>query len=85
MKKVAGCYIEIRYPDHEKYLADQAQNLDLKQMICANNNEVQQYEPEVEVNVAGWRRLYLDDCHISTTEFMHAMDHYLQDAGVSFY
>ena len=57
--------------------------LGLKTVICTNNNEVQQYEPEVEVNVAGGI-LYLDDCHISTTEFMHAMHHYLQNAGVKF-
>ena len=81
-----GCWMLYRNPatgDHEKHLADQAAELGLKTVICTNNNEVQQYEPEVEVNVAGGV-LYLDDCHISTTEFMHAMHHYLQNAGVKF-
>ncbi len=74
-----GCWMLYRNPDtgdHEKYLADQAAELGLKTVICTNNNEVQQYEPEVEVNVAGGI-LYLDDCHISTTEFMHTMHNYL--------
>lgn len=69
--------------DHEKHLAEQAHAFGLKTVLC-NPQEVQQYEPEVEVNVAGGV-LYLDDCHIDTTSFMKAMYHYLQSAGVKFW
>ncbi|MBS1620246.1 MAG: FAD-dependent oxidoreductase [Bacteroidetes bacterium] len=69
--------------DHEKHLAEQAQELGLKTVIC-NPQQVQEYEPEVEVKVAGGV-LYIDDCHIDTASFMRAMSSHLQNAGVKFW
>lgn len=69
--------------DHEKHLAEQAHGFGLKTKIC-NLQEVQEHEPEVEVNVAGGV-LYLDDCHIDSASFMKAMYHHLQNAGVKFW
>jgi D-amino-acid dehydrogenase len=80
-----GCWMLYKTPatgDHENHLADEAGKLGLKTVVC-NKSEVQQYEPEVEVDVAGGV-LYLDDCHISATEFMHTLHRYLQNAGVRF-
>ena len=80
-----GCWMLYKNPatgEHEKQLAEQAEELGLKTIIC-NNNEVQQYEPEVEVNVAGGV-LYIDDCHINTTEFMKTLHQHLLNAGVKF-
>jgi len=80
-----GCWMLYRNPatgEHEKHLADQANQLGLKTVICTGA-EVQQYESDVEVNVAGGI-LYLDDCHISASEFMHALHSALRKAGVKF-
>lgn len=80
-----GCWMLYKNPatgEHEKHLAEQAEQLGLKTIIC-NNNEVQQYEPEVEVNVAGGV-LYIDDCHINTTEFMKTLHQHLLNEGVKF-
>src|ERR1051326_3572854 len=60
--------------DHEKHLADQAEKFGLKTIICSQQ-EVQAYEKEVEVNVAGGV-LYLDDCHIDSSRFMKTMFSY---------
>ncbi len=69
--------------DHEKHLAEQATQFGLKTVIC-NPQQVQAYETEVEVNVAGGV-LYLDDCHIDSSKFMHLLHHYLEKQGVTFY
>jgi D-amino-acid dehydrogenase len=69
--------------DHEKHLADQAEKYGLKTVIC-DASQVQAYEKEVEVNVAGGV-LYLDDCHIDSGKFMRVMFEYLQKAGVEFW
>ena len=69
--------------DHEKHLAQQANEFGLKTVTC-DPREVQAYEQEVEVNVAGGI-LYLDDCHIDSATFMKVMYRHLQNAGVVFW
>lgn len=81
-----GCwmlYKQEKTGDHEKHLADQAKDLGLKTIVCTPE-QVQRYETEVEVNVAGGV-LYLDDAHIDTARFMRVMFGYLQKAGVKFW
>lgn len=68
--------------NHEKHLAEQAESFGLKTISC-NSAEVQAYEKEVEVNVAGGV-LYLDDCHLNPAAFMRALVSYLQQIGVKF-
>ena len=68
--------------DHEKHLAEEAGELGLKTVVC-NAVQVQDREPEVEVNVAGGV-LYLDDCHIDTAKFMGVLHQYLTNGGVKF-
>ncbi len=81
-----GCwmlYKQEKTGDHEKHLAEQAHKFGLKTVLC-DHQQVQVYEPEVEVNVAGGV-LYLDDCHIDSIAFMKAMYQHLQNAGVEFW
>ncbi|MBS1920669.1 MAG: FAD-dependent oxidoreductase [Bacteroidetes bacterium] len=68
---------------HEKHLAEQAHHLGLKTIMCTPQ-EVQKYEPEVEVNIAGGV-LYTDDCHIDSGSFMRKMYQWLQNDGVKFW
>jgi D-amino-acid dehydrogenase len=68
--------------EHEKHLADQANAYGLKTVIC-NKQQVQDYEKEVEVNVAGGV-LYIDDCHLNPAAFINALHNHLQKAGVTF-
>ncbi len=80
-----GCwalYKNSKTGDHEKHLAEEAIKLGLKTKIC-NGEQVQNYEPEVEVNVAGGV-LWLDDCHLDSAKFMRTLHGYLQNAGVEF-
>lgn len=67
---------------YEKHLAEQANTYGLKTIIC-NAQQVQDYEKEVEVNVAGGV-LYLDDCHLNPKAFMQSLHNHLQKAGVVF-
>jgi len=81
-----GCFMLYKTEnagDHEKHLADEARQFGLKTEICSAE-KVQQYEPEVEVDVAGGV-LYLDDCHLNTRKFMEVLYAYLKNAGVQFY
>ncbi len=81
-----GCwmlYKQKKTGEHEKYLADEAEQMGLKTIIC-NAQQVQQYETQVEVNVAGGV-LYLDDCHINSRKLMQGLHTYLQNKGVTFY
>jgi D-amino-acid dehydrogenase len=81
-----GCWMLYKYEktgDHEKELAEQAHRFGLKTIVCTPQ-QVQQYEPEVEVNVAGGV-LYLDDCHLNPAKFMQTLFSYLKNAGVSFW
>jgi D-amino-acid dehydrogenase len=80
-----GCWALYKNPktaDHEKHLAEQAAKLGLNTKIC-NAQQVQSYEPEVEVDVAGGV-LWLDDCHLNSSKFMRALHSYLKDRGVEF-
>jgi D-amino-acid dehydrogenase len=69
--------------EHEKHLAEQAERFGLKAILCSPQ-QVQEYETQVEVNVAGGV-LYLDDCHIDSSKFMRLLHHYLEKQGVQFY
>jgi D-amino-acid dehydrogenase len=66
---------------HEKHLAEQANAYGLKTVIC-NKQQVQDYEKEVEVDVAGGV-LYIDDCHLSLAAFIKSLHKHLQKAGVT--
>jgi D-amino-acid dehydrogenase len=68
--------------DHEKHLAEQANAYGLKTIIC-NAQQVQDYEKEVEVNVAGGV-LYTDDCHLNPKAFMQSLHKHLKKSGVVF-
>jgi D-amino-acid dehydrogenase len=68
--------------EHEKHLADQANAYGLKTIIC-NKQQVQDYEKDVEVNVAGGV-LYIDDCHLNPAAFIHSLHNHLQKVGVTF-
>src|SRR6185436_9737579 len=81
-----GCwmlYKSEKTAEHEKHLAEQASHFGLKTISCTAQ-QVQEYETEVEVNVAGGV-LYLDDCHIDSSKFMKLLHHYLEKQGVKFY
>ncbi|HEX6846355.1 MAG TPA: FAD-dependent oxidoreductase, partial [Chitinophagaceae bacterium] len=69
--------------DHEKHLADQANGYGLRTIMCTPQ-QVQEYEPQVETNVAGGV-LYLDDCHVNPAKFMRSLYSYLKDKGVQFW
>ena len=80
-----GCwtlYKNERTGDHEKHLAEEAASLGLKTQIFTGE-QVQDNEPEVEVDVAGGV-LWLDDCHLNATKFMRALFTDLQQRGVQF-
>lgn len=80
-----GCwmlYKSEKTGDHEKHLAEQANRFGLKTINCTAQ-QVQEYETEVELNVAGGV-LYLDDCHIDSSKFMRSLHHYLAKQGVAF-
>jgi D-amino-acid dehydrogenase len=81
-----GCWMLYKMEktgEHEKHLAEQAHAFGLKTISCSPQ-QVQEYETDVEVNVAGGV-LYLDDCHIDTAKFMRVLYNYLQKAGVKFW
>jgi D-amino-acid dehydrogenase len=81
-KGVWMLYKSAKTGEHEKHLADQANSYGLKTIICSAQ-QVQDYEKEVEVNVAGGV-LYIDDCHLNPTAFIKSLHNYLQNAGVTF-
>jgi D-amino-acid dehydrogenase len=76
-------YKSAKTAEHEKHLAEQAAGFGLKTIFC-NAGQVQDYEKDVEVDVAGGV-LYLDDCHLNPAAFMQALHQYLQQKGVRFY
>jgi len=81
-----GCwmlYKNEKTGEHEKHLAEQAEKLGLRTVIC-DRNKVQEYETQVEVEVAGGV-LYLDDCHIDSAKFMQVMFDYLKQRKVRFW
>jgi D-amino-acid dehydrogenase len=81
-----GCwmlYKSVKTGEHEKHLSEQAHLYGLKTVTCTAA-EVQSYEKEVEVNVAGGV-LYVDDCHVDPRGYMQALYNYLKKAGVEFW
>lgn len=68
---------------HEKEMAEQAQLFGLKTVVC-DRQQVQDYESETEVDVAGGV-LYLDDCHVNPAKLMQALYKKLREMGVHFY
>jgi D-amino-acid dehydrogenase len=82
-KGILALYKQEKTGDHEKHLAEQAHGFGLKTIICTPQ-QVQEYETETEVNVAGGV-LYIDDCHIDTAKFMQVMYGCLQKMGVKFW
>jgi D-amino-acid dehydrogenase len=81
-----GCWMLYKLAktgEHEKHLAEQAGQLGLKTILCSPQ-QVQEYETEVEVNVAGGV-LYVDDCHIDSAQFMRSLYNHLQKCGVKFW
>ena len=80
-----GCwalYKNEKTGDHEKHLAAEAARLGLKSEICSSK-EVQDFEPDVDVDVAGGV-LWLDDCHLNSAKFMIDLYSYLKQHGVQF-
>ncbi|WP_262915354.1 NAD(P)/FAD-dependent oxidoreductase [Niabella ginsengisoli] len=68
---------------HEKEMAEQAEAFGLKTIVC-NTQQVQEYETETEVDVAGGV-LYLDDCHVNPEKLMQSLYKKLKELGVSFH
>jgi D-amino-acid dehydrogenase len=68
--------------DHEFHLADEAEMLGLKVERLVKE-EVQQLEPDVEINVAG-AVLFKDDCHFNPGKMMLSLKKYLENKGVTF-
>lgn len=67
---------------HEKHLAEQAAAFGLRTLICTKQ-QVQDHEPEVEVDAAGGI-LYTDDAHLDPEKFMRSLHRHLLAAGVRF-
>lgn len=66
----------------EFHLADNAEKLGLK-IERLNKQQVQQLEPDVELNVSG-AILFKDDCHFDPGKFMVSLKKYLENKGVQF-
>jgi D-amino-acid dehydrogenase len=80
-----GCWMLYRNEktgEHEKHLAEQADKLGLKTLICSAA-EVQAYEKETELNIAGGV-LYLDDCYVDPGKLMRSLHQRLELNGVKF-
>jgi len=80
-----GCFMMYKsaaVEKHELELAEQAKSLGIETKIY-NAAQVQDLEPEVEVNVRGGI-LYPIDCHLHPGDFMHTLKTHLQSAGVNF-
>lgn len=80
-----GCLMmckEQKTLDHEFNLADEAEMFGLK-VERLLKNEVQQLEPNVEINVAG-AVLFKDDCHFNPGKMMLVLKNYLENKGIKF-
>ncbi len=75
------CYSQKSFEEELK-LADAAKKLKLEVEIY-NRQELQNKEPDVELDVYG-AVLFKDDAHIHPGKFMVAMKNYLQNNGVKF-
>jgi D-amino-acid dehydrogenase len=69
--------------EHEKHLAEQANSYGLKTVVC-DGQQVQDYEKNVEVNVAGGV-LYVEDCHLNPAAFIGSLHKKLTALGVKFH
>lgn len=68
--------------EHEFHMADDAEKFGLKvERLYAN--QVQQLEPDVELNIAG-AVLFKDDCHFNPARLMHLLKEHLINTGVNF-
>lgn len=77
-----GCFMLYQNPateQHERELAEEAAGLGIETRIMTGK-EVQDMEPDVEVNTLGGV-LYPIDCHIHPGQFMHSLHHTLKDMG----
>jgi len=80
-----GCFMLCKQQktlEHEFHIADDAEKFGLK-VERLNAAEVQQLEPEVEMNIAG-AVLFKDDCHFHPGNMMTALKNYLENKGVHF-
>jgi D-amino-acid dehydrogenase len=80
-----GCLMLYKTPGTEKHefeLARQAGRLGIETKIL-NGQEVQDLEPDVEVNVKGGI-LYPFDCHLHPGDFMRTLKNHLESSGVEF-
>jgi D-amino-acid dehydrogenase len=80
-----GCLMLCKQPktlEHEFHLADEAEKYGLK-VERLNRAEVQQLEPDVEMDVAG-AVFFKDDCHLNPGKLMIALKSYLEKSGVQF-
>lgn len=79
-----GCFMLYKNPSTEKHeieLAEEAKKFNLETRIY-NAQEVQDMEPEVELNVRGGI-LYPIDAHIHPGDFMQSITNYLKNHEVS--
>jgi D-amino-acid dehydrogenase len=79
-----GCFMMYKsaaVEKHELELAEQAKSLGIETKMY-NAVQVQDMEPEVEVNVRGGI-LYPIDCHLHPGDFMRTLKTHLQAAGVN--
>ena len=80
-----GCFMLCKQQktlEHEFHIADDAEKFGLK-VERLNAAEVQQREPDVEMNIAG-AVLFKDDCHFHPGKMMIALKRYLETKGVHF-
>ena len=80
-----GCLMLCKHPktlEHEFHTADDAEKFGLK-VERLYKDEVQQLEPEVELDVAG-AVLFKDDCHFHPGKMMYALKNWLENKGVDF-
>jgi D-amino-acid dehydrogenase len=80
-----GCFMmykSLQVEKHELELAKEAKKFNLETRFY-NAQEIQDMEPDVEVNVRGGV-LYPIDCHIHPGDFMRTLTSYLEEAGAEF-
>ena len=80
-----GCFMLCKHQktlEHEFHTADDAEKFGLK-VERLSAAQVQQMEPDVEMNIAG-AVLFKDDCHFHPGKMMHALKNYLENKGVHF-
>ena len=80
-----GCFMLCKHQktlEHEFHTADDAEKFGLK-VERLNASQVQQMEPDVEMNIAG-AVLFKDDCHFHPGKMMYALKNYLENKGVHF-